>query len=78
MKHPERNVIQHPSAPAEHLVGPQVVADWLGVSKRTVQDMAARREIPHKRIGKQLRFWMPEVLSWALEDQDQPVEARRR
>lgn len=72
------SLVKHPSAPDEGLVDPKHVAGWLGVSKRTVQDMAARREIPHKRIGKQLRFWMPEVISWALEEHDQPVEARRR
>ncbi len=40
------------------------VAQLLQCSRRTVQLMAKRNEIPHQRIGKLLRFHQGEVETW--------------
>lgn len=71
-------VLRHPSATPRPLVGPQEVADYLGVSKRTVQDLANRRQIPHKTIGRLLRFDLDEVVQWALNECDRPVRGGSR
>lgn len=39
------------------------LAEFLGVSKSTVRRMTARREIPHFRVGKALRYVPAEVLA---------------
>ena len=38
------------------LVDVQVAADYLGVSAKTVRRLVADGTLPHRRIGRQLRF----------------------
>jgi excisionase family DNA binding protein len=46
----------------DRLVDAPIVADVLGVSVREVQRKAQRGELPSFRIGRLLRFSIPEVL----------------
>ncbi len=48
----------------ESLVDAVQVAEVLGLSVRTVRDMAARRELPVYKIGRRNRFLVREILEW--------------
>lgn len=48
----------------ESLVDASKVAGMLGLSIRTVRDMAARRELPVYKIGRRNRFLVREILEW--------------
>ena len=39
-------------------------AELLGVHRDTVYDMVGRGEIPHRRVGRLLRFSRTAVLEW--------------
>lgn len=51
----------------EELVDSYVVSVLLGISRRTVQDMASRRELPVYKIGRAVRFKVGEILDWREE-----------
>ncbi|HEY3805975.1 MAG TPA: helix-turn-helix domain-containing protein [Kofleriaceae bacterium] len=40
------------------------VASLLGVGRNTVYDLVARNAIPHRRLGKQIRFSRTAVMQW--------------
>ena len=46
------------------LLTPEQVAEMLGVSRRTVQRMAAAGELPAVRIGSQWRFRPESITDW--------------
>jgi excisionase family DNA binding protein len=48
----------------ESLVNAAQVAEMLGLCHRTVQDMAARGELPVYKIGRLNRFRVREILDW--------------
>ena len=56
--------------PVESLVDAETVADYLGIGSRTVYELAAREEIPHRRMGRRVKFGLSEVQRWE--------EAKRR
>lgn len=47
--------------PTQPLVETPAVAERYGVSKRTIQRLAAAGKIPSYRVGRQLRFDLAEV-----------------
>ena len=42
-------------------------AAWLRVSERTVADLVASGELPHFRVGRQIRINFDELRRWAKE-----------
>lgn len=49
----------------DELVDLNIVAMLLGLSKRTVEDMVSRRELPMYKIAKRAnRFKIREILEW--------------
>ena len=40
------------------------VASLLGVGRNTVYALVARNEIPHRRLGKAIRFSRSAVMAW--------------
>ncbi len=48
----------------EELVDARVVALLLGLSRRTVQDLAARGEIPRYKIGRSNRFKVSDIIEY--------------
>jgi excisionase family DNA binding protein len=40
------------------------VAARIGIGRRQVYEAAARREIPHQRIGQRLLFYWPAIVAW--------------
>lgn len=48
----------------DQLVDCKVVARLIGLSHRTVEDMATRRELPMYKIGRANRYKMGEILNW--------------
>lgn len=51
----------------EQLIDAKQVAVMLGLSVRTVRDMASRRELPVYKIGRCNRFMTREILEWRDE-----------
>lgn len=49
---------------AERWLTAEEVAEHLGYSVRTIYDKVQRKEIPHQRIGRTLRFRRAEVDEW--------------
>lgn len=45
-------------------------AHYLGLAEGTVRNKANRREIPHVKIGRSLRFRRSELDSWVKEQQE--------
>jgi excisionase family DNA binding protein len=52
---------------SEPLLSVRAAADLLNVSTRTVYDLVARDEIPHVRVGGQIRFVPGAIERW-LQD----------
>lgn len=48
----------------EELVDAKVVSLLLGLSRRTVQDLAARGEIPRYKIGRANRFKVSDIIEY--------------
>ncbi|HEX3479688.1 MAG TPA: helix-turn-helix domain-containing protein, partial [Kofleriaceae bacterium] len=42
----------------------QAVARLLHVGRNTVYALVARNQIPHRRLGKQIRFHQAAVMQW--------------
>jgi excisionase family DNA binding protein len=40
------------------------VASLLGLGRNTVYDLVARNAIPHRRLGKQIRFSRAAIMRW--------------
>lgn len=59
------------------LLKPAEVAELLGVSRRTVQRLAADGELPGLRIGSQWRFREQTVRSWVV-DREAAADWERR
>jgi excisionase family DNA binding protein len=55
------NIFAMSATLSEPLLSVRAAAELLNVSSRTVYDLVARNEIPHARIGGQIRF-VPEAL----------------
>jgi excisionase family DNA binding protein len=52
-----------------NLLATAIVANWLGISTRTLRLWAECREIPARKVGRQWRFREDEVKEW-LERRD--------
>jgi excisionase family DNA binding protein len=50
--------------PADPVLDVEDVARLLRVGRNTVYDLVGRNEIPHRRLGKQIRFSRDAVMSW--------------
>jgi excisionase family DNA binding protein len=60
------------------LLTPEDVAEMLGVSRRTVQRMAADGELPALRIGAQWRFRAESITDWqAARETGNPPQQRQ-
>ncbi|WP_311944600.1 helix-turn-helix domain-containing protein [Halomonas piscis] len=51
----------------EDMISIEQAVPLLGLSKRTIQDMAARRELPLYKIKKCIRFRVSELEEWLQE-----------
>ncbi len=52
------------AAKTTRLVNRKEVAIMLGVSARTVLEMAHRKEIPYVFVGRQIRFSVDRITAW--------------
>lgn len=60
------------------LLTPEQVAEQLGVSRRTVQRMAADGELPALRVGSQFRFRAESITDWqAARETGNPPQQRQ-
>ena len=65
----------NPSNPIQPLVGPQEVADWLGVPLGTVYRWRTNGDgPPGLRVGKHLRYRVKDVERWLDAQVDRPTE----
>jgi len=63
-------------AATERLLRVEDIADWLAFKPSTIRAYCERGQIPHVRIGGQLRFRRAEIAAW-IEQFAQPVRERR-
>lgn len=67
--------------PREPYVDTDAVAEYLGVSRRTLEVWVQRRRIPFHKVGRLVRFRLSEVDAWIAETTEQatadPVRHRR-
>lgn len=63
------------NASKENLVNAHVVAELLGLSYRTVQDMASRRELPLYKIRGRICFKPSEVIEWREQFKIDPKQS---
>lgn len=49
------------------LVNCKIVAKLIGLSHRTVEGMATRRELPVRKIGRLNRYCITDILTWCNE-----------
>jgi excisionase family DNA binding protein len=49
---------------ADEVIDVQAVARLLHVGRNTVYALVARNQIPHRRLGKQIRFHQAAVMQW--------------
>lgn len=52
------------------------VAQLLGVGKNTIYTLVARNQIPHRRLGKAIRFSRAGVMSWLTSWSSRDAEER--
>ena len=62
----------------EPLVTTKEVADFLGVSPRTVEAWVQARKIPHYKFGRPVRFRLSEVEEWLKKQRVVPVMRRSK
>ncbi len=52
------------------------VASLLGVGKNTIYSLVGRNQIPHRRLGKSIRFSRAAVMSWLSSWSSQDAKER--
>jgi excisionase family DNA binding protein len=52
------------------------VAELLAVGKNTIYALVARNQIPHRRLGKAIRFSRAAVMSWLASWSSRDAEER--
>jgi excisionase family DNA binding protein len=52
------------------------VAQLLGVGRNTIYTLVARNQIPHRRLGKAIRFSRAAVMSWLASWSSRDAEER--
>jgi len=57
-------VVPSGSAPDDVVLDVPHVATLLGVGRNTIYALVARNAIPHRRLGKAIRFSRNAVMSW--------------
>jgi excisionase family DNA binding protein len=50
--------------PLSDVLDVPLVASLLAIGRNTVYEMVARNAIPHRRLGKQIRFSRDAVMRW--------------
>lgn len=46
----------------------QDLTQKLKLSKRALERLVSKSEIPHKRIGRQVRFYWPDIVKWLSQN----------
>jgi len=59
-----RAVPANDEQPAEPVLAVEDVARLLRVGRNTIYELVGRNEIPHRRLGKQIRFSRDALMSW--------------
>ena len=55
---------QQPIAPPSDILDVPHVATLFALGRNTVYDLVARNAIPHRRLGKQIRFSRAALMRW--------------
>ena len=63
-----------PSVPAKQILNVEEAAALTGLAKQTVYGLTSRREIPHFKRGKALRFRYDELQAWILANRQKTVD----
>lgn len=62
------------SAPAKQILNIEEAAALTGLARQTLYGLTSRREIPHFKRGKALRFKYDELQAWLLANRRKTVE----
>ncbi len=61
----ERELVTPPVCPAnDNVLDVEQAARLLRVGRNTIYELVGRNEIPHRRLGKQIRFSRDALMSW--------------
>jgi excisionase family DNA binding protein len=52
--------------PGNTVLNTEEAAEFLGFSAFTIREYAKKGIIPAKKIGKEWRFYMPELVAWLI------------
>jgi len=67
---------RYPAA-ADEVIDVQAVARLLRVGRNTVYTLVARNQIPHRRLGKQIRFHQGAIMRWLASWSSQGAKERQ-
>jgi excisionase family DNA binding protein len=63
---------EQPASVADAVLDVEETARLLRVGRNTIYELVGRNEIPHRRLGKQIRFSRAAIMrwlaSWSLQD----------
>lgn len=48
----------------DRFVDVEELAEFLHVPKSWIYEKTSRGKIPHTKVGRYVRFWLPDVLEW--------------
>jgi len=63
-----------PAIPAKQILNVNEAAALTGLAKQTIYGMTSRREIPHFKRGKAVKFRYDELQAWLLANRRKTVE----
>jgi excisionase family DNA binding protein len=66
-----------PRLPADEVIDVEAVARLLRIGRNTVYTLVSRNEIPHRRLGKQIRFHRVAVMQWLATWSSQGAKERQ-
>jgi excisionase family DNA binding protein len=62
----------------ETLLNAEQVAKMMGLSVATVRKWVLTRFIPYRKIGRSVRFSLPEILEWMKSRCIEPLDGRQK
>jgi excisionase family DNA binding protein len=74
----QANYLQGEGMEYERLLNVGQVARMLGLSAATVRKWVLTRYIPYRKMGKAVRFSMPEMREWMKSRCVEPLEGRQK
>lgn len=65
------------SSTPDRVLTVEEAAQFLRVNPKTIYDAIRRREIPHQRVGRQIRFCQSALIAWLSQGQGRVPRSKR-